>query len=75
VIPLSGVIDIEGYKNKINEKIKKAESEAKTKRQMLSNKNFNQRAPKEIVSAEKEKLNLLNEEVQKLRGLRDGLKT
>ncbi|MBN2831676.1 MAG: valine--tRNA ligase [Candidatus Omnitrophica bacterium] len=73
-IPLTGIIDIDKYLKKINDKILGAEIDIKSKKAMLNNKNFIQRAPKEIIEAEKNKLEALNEEAKKLRGLRDGLK-
>lgn len=73
-IPLQGLVDIESYKVKIENKILKAQSDIKAKKSMLSNKDFINKAPKEIVEAEKDKLTALEKEVQKLRGVRDGFK-
>ncbi|MCX5696030.1 MAG: valine--tRNA ligase [Candidatus Omnitrophica bacterium] len=73
-IPLSGVIDIEKHQEKISLKIAKAESDIKLKEKMLSDKNFLKRAPQEIVEKEREKLNNLKDEVQKLKGVKDGLR-
>jgi len=73
-IPLSGVIDIEKHQEKISLKIHKAESDIKLKDLMLSDKNFLKRAPQEIVEKEREKLNNLKDEVQKLKGVKDGLR-
>lgn len=72
-IPLSGVIDIEKHKEKIHAKIKKAQIDIASKEKMLSDKNFLNRAPAEIVEKEREKLNNLKDEVQKLKGVKDGL--
>ena len=73
VIPLEGVIDIEKHKTRIEDKISRAQNDIKTKEAMLTNKDFIKRAPNEIIEGEKEKLKALNEEVKKLRGVRDGL--
>jgi len=75
VIPLEGIIDIQKHKEKIDQKIFKAQSDIKSKKAMLDNKDFVKKAPREIVDAENEKLCLLEEELKKLRGLRDGFKT
>ncbi|MDO8662621.1 MAG: valine--tRNA ligase [Candidatus Omnitrophota bacterium] len=71
---LSGVIDIEKHKEKINQKIQRTESEINLKEKMLSDKNFLQRAPSEIVEIEREKLKNLKDEAQKLKGVKDGLR-
>ncbi|MBP7836036.1 MAG: valine--tRNA ligase [Candidatus Omnitrophica bacterium] len=74
VIPLSGVIDIEKHKEKIDSRVHKAEAEIKAKERMLGDKNFLKRAPGEIVEKEREKLKNLKDGVQKLKGVRDALK-
>jgi valyl-tRNA synthetase len=74
VIPLSGIIDVNKHIEKLNQKIHKAESDIKSKEAMLSKKDFLQRAPKDIVAKEEEKLRNLKEELIKLKGVRDGLK-
>ncbi|MFA5351484.1 MAG: valine--tRNA ligase, partial [Candidatus Omnitrophota bacterium] len=73
-IPLAGVIDIEKHKEKIEAKIKKAQSDIISKEKMLSDKNFLNRAPAEIVEKEREKLKNLKDELQKLKGVKDGLR-
>jgi len=73
VIPLEGVVDAASHKEKILKKLDKATSEIKTKKKMLANKSFIQRAPAEIVKKEKEKLKELNLSLKKLKGVRDGL--
>ncbi|MFA5311268.1 MAG: valine--tRNA ligase [Candidatus Omnitrophota bacterium] len=73
-IPLQGLVDIESYKVKIDNKILKAQSDIRAKKSLFSNKDFINKAPQEIVEAEKEKLTALEKEVQKLRGVRDGFK-
>jgi valyl-tRNA synthetase len=73
VIPLSGALDVDKHKRRIEQKIQKAESEIKAKKQMLSNDNFLKRAPVEIVESEKSKLAELNDILKKLKAIRDGL--
>lgn len=73
VIPLEGIIDIEKHKQKLADKISEAQKSITTKEAMLANKDFIKRAPAEIVAGEKEKLSALNEEIKKLKGVKDGL--
>ena len=72
IIPLTGTVDAEKYKRKIEQKIQKAESEIKSKKQMLSNDNFLKRAPAEIIETEKSKLAELKDILKKLKAIRDG---
>jgi len=72
-IPLEGIIDIEKHKKKIEDKISKAQNDIKAKETMLANKDFIKRAPAEIIEGEREKLKALNEEIAKLKGVKDGL--
>ncbi len=74
VIPLKGVIDIEKQREKIEDKIHKAQTDIKAKKAMLANKDFIKRAPEKIVEGEKEKLNALSDEIEKLKGVKNGLK-
>ncbi|MBU2258154.1 MAG: valine--tRNA ligase, partial [Candidatus Omnitrophica bacterium] len=73
VIPLAGLIDIEKYKQKMTERIKKTESDIKNKKTMLGNADFIKRAPAQIVEKEKQKLLELNEILNKLKGVIHGL--
>ncbi|MFH1397936.1 MAG: valine--tRNA ligase [Candidatus Omnitrophota bacterium] len=73
VIPLAGLIDIEKYKQKTWERIKKTDSDIKAKGIMLANKDFVKRAPAHIVEKEKLKLQELNETLNKLKGVIHGL--
>ncbi len=75
VIPLEGVADIQKQIENIEIRIVKYQSDIKTKRQLLKNKNFVKKAPQEIIDTEKQKLRTLIEELKKIRGLKDGLKT
>ncbi len=73
VIPLAGLIDIEKYKQKTLDRIKKTESDIKSKGTMLVNKDFVKRAPAQIVEKEKLKLQELNVTLDKLKGVINGL--
>jgi valyl-tRNA synthetase len=72
-IPLEGIIDIEKEKSKLDEKIKKAEAQLKSKENTLANRNFIKNAPAEIVEKEKEKLQELKDTLHKLKAVKDGL--
>ncbi len=73
VILLSGVLDTQKHKNKIESEIQKTITEIKAKNNLLSNENFVKRAPQEIVEKEKIKLSELNEKLKKQKEVRDGL--
>ncbi len=72
-IPLSGLIDIDKYRQKIAQKIAKAESEIKSKENMLANENFTKRAPEEVVEKENQRLKELKETLTKLKAVANGL--
>jgi valyl-tRNA synthetase len=74
VMPLEGIIDLETQLKKNNSKIDKLKSEIKNKEMMLANKNFSKRAPKEIVEAEKNKLIDMQEQIKKLKVIKNGLR-
>ncbi|MCX5698761.1 MAG: valine--tRNA ligase [Candidatus Omnitrophica bacterium] len=74
VMPLEGVVDVAQQLKKINSKIGKLKSEIKNKEVTLANKNFLQRAPEEIVSAEKTKLLDMRQQVSKLEVILNGLR-
>ena len=69
-IPLEGVVDIEKQKASLDGKIAKAGQDIKAKERMLSNKDFNSRAPAEIVEKEKAKLEELKSQLFKLKAVR-----
>ncbi len=73
VMPLGGLIDIAALLKKNQLKIEKLKSEIKNKEGMLNNKNFMDRAPKEIVDGEIVKLKNMREEVLKLEVIINGL--
>ena len=72
-IPLAAT-DVEKQRNKINQKIEKTKIDIATKEKMLANENFINRAPKEIVETEKDKLRGLKETLKKLEALNNGLR-
>jgi valyl-tRNA synthetase len=72
-IPLSGIVDVEKEKAKLDEKIKKTEQEIKLKENTLGNKNFVKKAPEEIVAKEKEKLKELKDILTRLKVVKNGL--
>lgn len=71
---LSGIVDIANEKIKIEERIQRIESEIKTKKKMLGNKEFLKKAPIEVVEKEKGKLQDLNSILKRLKGIRDELR-
>jgi len=73
VIPLSGIIDIERQKKRIEDKIQGCDSELRNKKATLANPNFIKRAPREIVVKEEERLKELTATLEKLKAVRDGL--
>ncbi|MBU1870224.1 MAG: valine--tRNA ligase [Candidatus Omnitrophica bacterium] len=73
-IVLAGAIDVDTYKEKLKQKIDKANQDIKAKANLLGNSNFVKNAPVEIVEKEKEKLAELEGLLKKMQGIRDGLK-
>lgn len=73
-MPLAGLADVDVQIKKNQLKIDKLKSEIKNKEAMLSNKNFIQRAPKEIVDAEKIKLEDMRQQITKLEVIINGLR-
>ncbi len=73
-MPLAGIADVAEQIKKNRLKIEKLETEIKNKEVMLSNKNFRERAPKEIVEAEKTKLDDLAAQIAKLEVIINGLR-
>ena len=71
VIKLAGVGDLEKHKAKIMEKIGRAQTQIKAKKNTLANTAFVKNAPADIVEAEITKLKDLEETLKKLEGLRD----
>lgn len=73
VMALSGLVDVAGQLKKNQQKIDKLICEIKNKETLLVNKNFSARAPKEIVEAEKTKLEDLRQQIIKLEAIKNGL--
>ncbi|MDD5476965.1 MAG: valine--tRNA ligase [Candidatus Omnitrophica bacterium] len=73
-MPLAGIAEVSEQIKKNRSKIEKLESEVKNKEAMLSNKNFTGRAPKEIVEAEKAKLDEMRAQIAKLEVIINGLR-
>ena len=65
-LPLAGLIDIEKEINRLKVKISDLEGRIKSVKSKLDNDNFVKRAPKEIVSHEKQKYNNYKNDYDKL---------
>jgi valyl-tRNA synthetase len=65
-VPLAGLIDLGKEKARLKKEIENAGNEIKRITATLENKNFVDRAPKEIVQKEKDKIVLLEEKIEKL---------
>ena len=74
IMPLSGIVDVVTQLKKNQEKIEKLKAEIKNKEKMLSNDNFIQRAPKEIIETEKTKLIEMTSQITKLEVIINGLR-
>ncbi len=66
-VPLEGLVDIEAEKKKMMSKAGELEKYVKSVESKLNNKNFAERAPKDIVDKEKEKLSEAKVSLEKLR--------
>ena len=73
VIPLAGVIDMDKFIQRIEERLAKAQVDIKNKQTILANKHFVQKAPAEVVAAERKKLAEFNETFQKLKAVKHAL--
>ncbi|MDP3142472.1 MAG: valine--tRNA ligase [Candidatus Omnitrophota bacterium] len=73
-MPLAGIADVAEQIKKNRGKIEKLESEIKNKEIMLANKNFTQRAPREIVDGERAKLEDMRQQIAKLEVIINGLR-
>ncbi|MDD5116576.1 MAG: class I tRNA ligase family protein, partial [Candidatus Omnitrophica bacterium] len=74
VMPLEGIADVAEQARKTQAKIDKVSSEIQNKENVLANKNFLARAPKEVVEAEKKKLEGMREQIIKLEAIKNGLR-
>jgi valyl-tRNA synthetase len=73
-IPLSGILDLEKEKLKVDVKIRQAEAEIKTKERTLDNKEFVKKAPLEVVEKEKARLKELGDILKRLKAIKDELR-
>lgn len=73
-IPLEGIIDIEKERERLIKESDRLESSIGAVTGKLKNKSFVEKAPKEIVEKEKEKLNFLKGELEKINKNLKGLK-
>jgi valyl-tRNA synthetase len=74
-VPLEGVIDIDKEKERLDKQINKVRKELEAKQKKLSNKNFLEKAKKEIVEEQvriKEELDFMLERLLKAHSLLDG---
>ncbi|MFA5200048.1 MAG: valine--tRNA ligase, partial [Candidatus Omnitrophota bacterium] len=74
IMLLSGVVDVDAQLKKIENRIDKLQQDIKNKETMLANKNFTQKAPAEIVEAEKIKLKDFSAQIVKLEAIKNGLR-
>ncbi|PIR18353.1 MAG: valine--tRNA ligase [Deltaproteobacteria bacterium CG11_big_fil_rev_8_21_14_0_20_49_13] len=72
-IPLAGMIDLGAEKTRLAKEIARIENYIKMTGGKLSNKNFVERAPKEVVAKERERLGQSKAELEKLRKALDEL--
>ncbi|HIC85859.1 MAG TPA: valine--tRNA ligase, partial [Desulfobacterales bacterium] len=63
---LKGLLDFEGEKKRIKKEIRKVEKDIEVGKRKLSNENFLQKAPPEVVQEVKEKVETLNAKLDKL---------
>ncbi len=67
LLPLAGLVDVEALKAKLNKDLGKIEAEAKGIEGRLSNPNFVERAPAEVVATHRAQLEELEQQQQILR--------
>jgi len=67
LLPLAGLVDVEALKAKLNKDLGKIEAEAKGIEGRLSNPNFVERAPAEVVATHRTQLEELEQQQQILR--------
>ncbi|MEW6088032.1 MAG: valine--tRNA ligase [bacterium] len=66
-VPLAGLIDIRKETTRLKKEIESVENDIKRILSALENKNFTERAPKDIVQKERDKIILLKEKLEKLK--------
>lgn len=74
-VPLAGLIDLEAEKTRLTKEISKIEKNILGTEQKLANKNFVDRAPKEVVEKERDKIKELKGEEEKLKRSLEELST
>ena len=72
-IPLTGVIDIDLEKNRLDKQIEAEEGAKQRLEKRLSNKNYVERAPAHIVQESRDALTVLEDKLSKLRAARADL--
>ena len=65
-IPLSGVLDIDEEKKRLQKKLDKTRSELENVEKTLANKNFVERAPKQVIDQKYERKTKLESEQEKI---------
>jgi valyl-tRNA synthetase len=66
IVPLEGMMDFEEEKNRIEKELKKIEKDIIVLDKKLSNKNFVQKAPPEVIEKDRQRLSALTEKKSKL---------
>ena len=66
MIPLEGLIDAKEESERLNKKINKLSKEKEMLSSKLSNKNFTENAPKELVESQKDRFSTLEIELENL---------
>ena len=66
MIPLEGLIDAKEESERLNKKISKLSKEKEMLNSKLSNKNFTENAPKELVESQKDRFSTLEIELENL---------
>ena len=66
IVPLEGLIDLEAEKKKMTGEILQKKKSIEGLNSRLNNQDFTSKAPVEIITKEKERLELLNKEIQAL---------
>ena len=66
MIPLEGLIDAKEESERLNKKINKLSKEKEMLNSKLSNKNFTENAPKELVESQKDRFSTLEIELENL---------
>jgi valyl-tRNA synthetase len=68
VLPLAGLIDVEGERSRLSAQLRDAENEVRRLEAKLSNEQFRSKAPAEVVAREEKRLGAARSRAQGLRG-------